>query len=140
MEVARAGKKITILANGSRASIIPFPVKHDDKTGFGFVLEMDGKRIGYTSDTEYYAGISRHYSGCDLLIVNNLKPKIDSIPGHLHSAATSRLLSEARPKLAVLTHMGISLLAAGPGREARKIEKKSGVRAISAKDGMKITI
>lgn len=137
---AAHGKKIAIRKGSARATLTPFPVRHEDKTGFGFVLEMGGKRIGYTSDTEYYAGISRHYSGCDILIANNLKAGDDGVPGHLHSATTARLLSEAKPKLAILTHMGRRLILASPSREAKRIGKLSGAKTIPAEDGMEITL
>jgi len=63
VEAAKIGQPIAIplCAGASRsASLVPAPVRHEDKTGFGFVLEMDGKRIGYTSDTEYFEGMPRH--------------------------------------------------------------------------------
>ena len=134
--VAVPGKKIKIGINGKVASILPTNVKHEDETGFGFVLEMDGKKIGYTSDTEYFEGISKQYKGCDILIANNLKGSEDGIPGHLYTAATAKLATEANPKLLLLTHIGISLLQSGPEKEAEKIEKMTGVKTISAVDGM----
>jgi len=133
--VARAGKPIKIGA----ATLMPTPVRHEDKTGFGFVLEMDGCRIGYTSDTEYFPALPKHFMHCDLLIANNLKCAPDSVGGHLYTAATARLLSECRPKMCAIAHMGLSLLKMGPSKEARKIEKESGVRTIAATDGMSIS-
>jgi len=132
------GHPIAIRARGKTATLIPAPVRHEDATGFGFTLEMGGKKIGYTSDTEYYAGMARHYAGCDALIANNLKAKADDIPAHMNSDTTIRLLAEAKPKLAILTHLGRKLILSGPEKEAKKIAKASGVRTIAAKDGMKI--
>jgi ribonuclease BN (tRNA processing enzyme) len=139
--VAIPGKKIT-LPSGSKkplATLTPIPTVHDDATGFGFVLEMSGARIGYTSDTEYFEGIARHYSGCDILVANNLKARQDGVGGHLCSEKTISILKKARPRLAVLTHFGISLIRAGPEKEAARISEKSGVRTIAAKDGMRIS-
>lgn len=136
--IAIPGKSATLSLRGKRAKIKFVPVAHEDLTGFGFVLEMDGARIGYTSDTEYYQGISAHFAGCDILVANNLKSARDSVPGHLHSAHTSLLFSEAKPKLGVLTHLGLSLIKGNPSLEAKKIEKQSGVRTIAAVDGLRI--
>jgi len=122
------------------AALIPAPVRHEDKTGFGFVLEMDGKRVGYTSDTEYFPSLSKHFPHCDILIANNLKAEADGVPGHLYSSTTAKLLSECSPSLCVLTHMGQSLIKSGPGKEARKIEMASGVRTIAAEDGMRLDV
>src|SRR3989338_2330427 len=63
--VAQPGKKIVVEMAGKRAVLHPTKVKHEDETGFGFVLEMGGARIGYTSDTEYFSGISEQYKKCD---------------------------------------------------------------------------
>ena len=138
--IAQTGKEIKISIGGKKATLLPVPVKHEDRSGFGFVLSMGGKRIGYTSDTEYFKGLGQHYAGCDALIVNCLKPRKDRVPGHLYTESTMQLLKEAQPKLAILSHMGIAFLEAGPGKEARKIEKASGVKTIAATDGMKINL
>ena len=135
-EVVRQGKPIKI---GS-ATLTPTPVRHEDRTGFGFVLEMDGARVGYTSDTEYFPSLSKHFARCDLLIANSLKCAPDSVGGHLYTSATARLMSECLPKLCAITHLGMSLIKSGPGKEARKIEKASGVRTIAAEDGMRIAL
>ncbi|MFA6213812.1 MAG: MBL fold metallo-hydrolase [Candidatus Micrarchaeia archaeon] len=140
--VAVPGKPLALGSGRKAAALLPTPVKHEDGTGFGFVLEMDGARVGYTSDTEYFPALSRHFSGCDALIANNLKPSRDAIGGHLFTSDTARLLSGCSkpPKLCVITHLGMSLLKAGPEKEAEKIEKASGVRTIAAEDGMEIAV
>jgi ribonuclease BN (tRNA processing enzyme) len=140
LHIAKHGKPIVLGSGGRRAVLLPRPVSHEDRTGFGFTLDMDGCRIGYTSDTEYFAGMGRLYPGCGLLIANNLKARKDSIPGHLCSAQAARLLSEAKPALCAITHMGMRLIEAGPGKEARKIQRASRVRTIAAKDGMRIRV
>ncbi len=139
-EIAEPGKKITIAIGGKKAVLLPTKVKHEDKTGFGFIIEMDGKRIGYTSDTEYFEGISKQYAGCDALIANCLKPSVDGIPGHLTSADSARLFSETKPKLGIISHLGMRMLKAGPEKEAKKIEKQSGVKTVAAEDGMNIKV
>ncbi|HIH18680.1 TPA: MBL fold metallo-hydrolase [Candidatus Micrarchaeota archaeon] len=138
--VAKPGKKISIAVNGKKASLTPTRTKHDDKTGIGFVLEMDGQSLGYTSDTEYFYGISDQYRGCDVLIANNLKAKKDGVPGHLFTSHTIRLFQEAQPKLGIITHLGMRLIRAGAEKEAKKIQKASGVRTIAAKDGMRVDL
>jgi phosphoribosyl 1,2-cyclic phosphodiesterase len=136
VEVARQGRRIRL----DGASILPTPVIHDDATGFGFVLEMDGKRVGYTSDTEYFPSLPKHFLRCDILIANSLKAGADGVPGHLYSETTAKLLSACSPKLCVITHLGQSLIKAGPGAEAKSIEKASGVRTIAATDGMRLDV
>ncbi|MCX6769344.1 MAG: MBL fold metallo-hydrolase [Candidatus Micrarchaeota archaeon] len=138
--IARHGSKILFPKKNPKASLAPIPVRHEDKTGFGFVLSMNNRKIGYTSDTEYYSGMGVHYSGCDILVVNNLKARADNVPGHMCSKDTARLLSQAKPKLALLSHMGLRLIRASPEREAARIQAESGVRTVAAKDGMRISL
>jgi phosphoribosyl 1,2-cyclic phosphodiesterase len=139
-EIAVPGKQIKLRIRGKSISILPTKVKHEDKTGFGFVLEMDGLLIGYTSDTEYFAGISEQYAGCDVLIANCLKPSEDGIPGHLYSDSTAKLFSEAAPKLGIISHLGMSMLKANPEKEAKKIGMLSGIKTVAAVDGMRLNL
>ena len=136
--IASHGKPVLIGSGSRSARLFPTPVRHDDMTGFGFVLEMDGKRVGYTSDTEYFNALPSHFMNCDLLVANNLKAGDDGVPGHLYSDTTVKLLTACSPRLCVLSHMGSSLIKAGPALEAKKIEKASGVRTIAATDGMRV--
>ncbi|MFA5108350.1 MAG: MBL fold metallo-hydrolase [Candidatus Micrarchaeia archaeon] len=138
--ILRAGekKKITIEKGGREYGFLiqGTNVKHEDIFGFGFVLEIDGKKIGYTSDTEYIKSVHEsQYAGLDLLIANCLKPAADEIAGHMHSIDLSKLLLSTKPSACLLTHMGMKMLAAGPEKEAGAIEKISGVRTIAGRDG-----
>ena len=138
--VAQTGKKIEAEIRGKKFSLLPTKVRHEDENGFGFVLEMGRARVGYTSDTEYFEGIGRQYALCDVLVVNSLKPKEDGIPGHLDTDAAIKLILEAGPKIAVMTHLGMSMLSAGPEKEAARVERESGVRTVAAKDGMRVGV
>lgn len=110
--------------------------RHEEESCFGFKLEMDGLTFGYTSDTEYFDGLYRQYKGCDWLISNTMKPHADAFKGHFTGDQTIELLKVAKPKMAILTHMGMKMLNEGPEKEAARIEKESGVRTLAARDGM----
>jgi ribonuclease BN (tRNA processing enzyme) len=111
--------------------------KHDEPTAFGFKLWIDANVIGYTGDTEYSTEIAKKFSGCDYLIVNCLKPTSDGIPDHLKTADVIEMLKIAKPKFAILSHMGVKILHAGPEKEAALIEKETGVPCVAARDGQK---
>ena len=115
-------------------------VRHDEPSAFGFKLKIDGKIIGYTSDTEFFPELPSLFKGCDCLIINILKPKDDGIPDHLETAQGIKIIKDAKPKKAVINHMGISFLRAGPASQAKIIEEKTGINVIAAKDGMKIKL
>jgi ribonuclease BN (tRNA processing enzyme) len=111
---------------------------HDGFPAFGFVLEMDGKKIGYTGDTEYFPEMAEEYAGCDLLIVNVMKPFSDQYVGHLTAEDASKLLGRVQPKLAIITHMGLKMLRYPAEKRAKEIEDETGVKVIAATDGMEI--
>ena len=107
---------------------------HRNSKAIGIILE-GSKRIGYTSDTEYFDGMRESYEGCDYLILNCLRPRDDPWPEHMNAAMAERLISEVRPKLAVLTHLGLKLIGKADS-EARLITKNTGIKTIAAKDNM----
>jgi phosphoribosyl 1,2-cyclic phosphodiesterase len=111
-------------------------VKHDEPTTFGFKLTIEEKIIGYTSDTNPIEGLGEKFSGCDLLIINCLKPYADGIPDHLETKDVIEILKVAKPKKAVISHFGLKMIRADPDLEAKKIEYESEVETLAAKDGM----
>lgn len=116
------------------------PMKHEEPTTFGFKLYLDGGVLGHISDTEFTESLGRDFAGCGCLVVNCIKPEKDPYKGHLTTPEVIKIVKEAKPKLCVITHMGLKMLRAGPAREAEKIEKETGVKTVAAKDGMKIRI
>lgn len=133
MDAPAAGKPAKVVGSFSLRGV---HVKHDEDSAFGFVMELDGVRIGYTSDTEYLPSIHNSaFAGVDVLIANNLKSAADGIPDHLHSGHLITLLKAAKPKLCILSHMGMGLIQSGPEIEAARIESASGVPTIAGKDG-----
>lgn len=135
---ARWGEKKKFSNGKAEFEIEITKAKHEEDTCFGFKLAMEGFTLGYTSDTEYFEGLSEQYVGCDWLIVNTMKPEKDGYLGHFTSGDTISLLKVAKPKMAILTHMGMKMLREGPEKEAARIERESGVRTIAAKDGMRL--
>jgi phosphoribosyl 1,2-cyclic phosphodiesterase len=50
-----------------------------------------------------------------------------------------KIVEEACPEQAVLTHLGMQMIFQGPAREAKLIEEKTGTPTVAATDGMHIT-
>lgn len=125
---------------GASAELSPKKMQHDEESGFGFVLNMDGLKIGYTSDTDWFPELGKQYSGCDLLIVNNLQPFGKKLADHLSSEDTVRLLGDAKPKMCALTHLGMRFVPLPAEVDAQKIQEEGGVRTIAARDGMEIDL
>ena len=107
--------------------------KHDEEKCIGFVLE--DKKLGYTADTEYYEGLENYFKGCDCLIVNCLRPKNVKPYGHITSDKAKILIEKANPKMAILQHFGMKMVFGIAEREAKWIQKETGVRTIAVRDG-----
>lgn len=96
--------------------------------------------LGYTSDTSFFPELVDEFKGCNVLVVNTLKPRGATIFSHMNSDDAVELLKGVKPKLAILQHFGRSMLEAGPASEAVEIQNKSGVKTIAAQDGLMIDI
>ncbi len=46
------------------------------------------------------------------------------------------MISQVRPRLAIITHFGLEMLKADPLNEAREIQRITGVQTIAAQDGL----
>ncbi len=123
-----------------KVSIKATPTKHRDAEGIGFVFGGEGMRIGYTGDGEYFPGMEKHFMGCDLLVMNVLRPRTDKWPGHMNSEGALDLVKAARPGQAVMQHFGMKMIKGIAEKEASWISGRSGVKTTAARDGMSITI
>jgi len=115
--------------------------RHSDPDTVGFRFETeDVGDIAYTSDTEYFEGIGRYYKGVRLLILCVMRPAGKPWKGHMTTEDAIKIIEEAKPENAIITHFGMQMIFRGPRNEARLIENKTGVPTIAANDGMHIKI
>jgi phosphoribosyl 1,2-cyclic phosphodiesterase len=111
--------------------------RHSDPDAVGFRFETNEfGDFAYTSDTEYFEGISKYYEGVRLLILCVLRPAEKPWKGHMTTNDAIRILEATRPEKAILTHLGMQMILKGPAGEARLIEEKTGVPTIAAVDRM----
>jgi phosphoribosyl 1,2-cyclic phosphodiesterase len=109
-----------------------------DAVGFRFETEEYGD-FAYTSDTEYFEGIGKYYEGVRLLMLCVMRPAGKPWKGHMTTEDAVKIVEEARPEQAVLTHLGMQMIFQGPAKEAKIIEEKTGVATTAALDGMRIS-
>ena len=115
--------------------------RHSDPDTVGFRFETeDVGDIAYTSDTEYFEGIGKYYKGVRLLILCVMRPAGKPWKGHMTTEDAIKIIEEAKPENAIITHFGMQMIFRGPRNEARLIENKTGVPTIAANDGMHIKI
>jgi ribonuclease BN (tRNA processing enzyme) len=141
-------EKIEVLVEGEVYSIgnIKFstPVKHVHPVEtYGLIIYSSRITISLIADTLYFEGLENYYRG-DILILNtvrlesksNLKYDIQ----HLTVQDAKKIISHIRPKLAILTHFGMTLLKARPWEVAQQLSEELGIKVISANDGMQINL
>ena len=132
-------EKIYILKPDEEISFLNVKLKttkcvHGEENCMGFVLE-DEKKIGYTADGEYYEGQENYFKDCDCLIINCLRPRNSEPYGHMTADKAKILIERAKPKLAILQHLGMKMLFGVAEREAKWIEQETGIKTVAAKDG-----
>lgn len=113
--------------------------RHTDTDAVGFRFKTESGDIAYTSDTEYFKGIDKYYEKVRLLILCVMRPAGKPWKGHMTTDDAIRIIEEASPERAVLTHLGMQMIFKGPSKEAELIEEKTGVPTVAAVDGMRIT-
>ena len=114
--------------------------EHGDPTGVGFQIDYNGFKLSYTSDTAYFDGLADYHAGSDILIASVLRPGNRSINGHMCSRDFVDLINEVKPKVAVMTHLGLKMISSNPVTEAKKVSKKTGVKTIAAFDGLSFNV
>jgi ribonuclease BN (tRNA processing enzyme) len=142
IEVLKEGKSYSV-GNVSFTT----PVRHIHRVEtYGMVFRTAKYTFSYIADTRYFEGLCQHYSG-ELLIINLvfLEPRPpDANPmtptDHLAVPDAEQIIKGLKPRVAILTHFGMSMWRAKPWQIAEKLTEKTGVKVIAARDGMKFDL
>jgi phosphoribosyl 1,2-cyclic phosphodiesterase len=134
-------QKIEAVANMKfqvgNVDVLVTEARHTDPDAVGFRFETrEFGDFAYTSDTEYFEGISKYYEGVRLLLLCVMRPAGKPWKGHMTTNDAVKIVEAARPEQTVLTHLGMQMIFRGPDREAKLIEEKTGVPTVAASDGM----
>jgi phosphoribosyl 1,2-cyclic phosphodiesterase len=113
---------------------------HGDPKAVGFKIRSSDIIISYTSDTEYFEGLSKYHKCADVLIGSVIRAGSDRIRGHMSVDDFQALINEVKPKLAVMTHLGMKFIMESPEREAQRVTKNTGIQTLAARDGMRIDL
>jgi len=143
--------KVEILEEGKSYSIgdISFttPIRHIHPVEtYGLFFTTPQHTFSHITDTRYFDSLCQHYSG-ELLILNVafLKPRSSEeqqiMPiDHLSVPDAERIITELKPKVAILTHFGMAMWQAKPWEVAQRLSQNTGVKVIAARDGMKFDL
>lgn len=113
---------------------------HEDPKAVGAIFESDEARVAYVADTSFFPGLADEYSGCDVMVLNVMRPDNDRIPWHLCTDDVVKLVTEAKPKQVLMNHFGLKMLSAMPDAQAAKVQKETGIKTRAARDGLVVKI
>lgn len=131
-----------VLSEGTRHELAPgvtleTPLAHDHGVEtYGYRLAAEGLVVGHVIDTFWMDALPTAYAGVDLLIVNTTRAKgRDRRYLHLGADDAEALVAAIRPRLAILTHLGMQLPPLGAQAAAQAISERTGVPTVAARDG-----
>jgi len=102
---------------------------------YGLKFNIKNTTVSLLTDTRYFNELVNFYK-TDILIICVVffepRPEVD----HLCLADVESLIRDIKPKKAILTHFGMTMLRAKPQIQALELSKKLGIEVIAAYDGM----
>jgi ribonuclease BN (tRNA processing enzyme) len=116
-------------------------VRHDHPVEtYGLIFRASGHVIGCLTDTRYFETLHESYAGVELLVINMTFTEPRPAVAHLAIPDVARLVTEIKPKLAVLTHFGMQVWQARPWLIADDLTQKTGIKVMAARDGLKLEL
>jgi len=113
------------------------PLKHIHPVEtYGLKFYLGETQISLIADTRYFKELEKVYR-TEILIIHTVffspHPEID----HLCLEDAERLIRNIKPKIAILTHFGMTMLKEKPHLIAQNLKEKLNIEVISAYDGMR---
>ena len=116
----------------------PVRHKHPAET-YGFVFQTPRHTFSWITDTRYFEDLASHYEG-DLLIINVVRLSSGAPIDHLSLPEAKRIIEEMKPKMAILTHFGMTMWRGRPWELAKKLTEETRISVIAARDGMEFDL
>jgi len=145
IEILKEGKSYKIGGNGSTSSpqvsfSTPIRHKHPVET-YGLIFNYNSKKIAFIIDTLYFEELAKAYKA-DMLIMNISRyvPHESGEVEHLCLDDGIKLIKKIKPKVAVLTHFGMTMIKNKPWEIAAKLEKELKTKVIAASDGLTLNL
>jgi phosphoribosyl 1,2-cyclic phosphodiesterase len=110
------------------------PHRHPVNT-FGLKFYLHKTCVALLTDTKYFAQLEDFYK-TDILIIAVVffqpRPEVE----HLCLQDAEELIARIKPKKAILTHFGMTMLSAKPHLRAQELSARLGIEVEAAYDGM----
>jgi len=133
-EVVRLQPETTYSVNDLEFSTSPRHKHQVETYGFRF-----GDRLGWVTDSAYYDGIAEQHKA-DVMIIHVVLMQCRAELPHLCLDDAERIIREAKPKLAILTHFGMTVWRAHPWELAADLTQRIGIEVKAARDGMSLDV
>ncbi|MCM8804288.1 MAG: MBL fold metallo-hydrolase [Candidatus Omnitrophica bacterium] len=114
---------------------IPGKHRHGVET-YGFKLTKDNTTISYIPDTSFFPELIEYYKGSDFLIINVVLYEKKENIAHLCLSEAEEIIKGIKPKKAILTHFGMTMLKNKIWEKKDEISQRVGSQVIIANDGM----
>ena len=98
-----------------------------------------GDKLGWVTDSAFYEGIAEQHRAEVLVIHTVLLEPRPPLP-HLSLDDAEAIIRAARPRLAILTHFGMTMWRAHPWELAARLSESTGIEVKAARDGMTIDL
>jgi ribonuclease BN (tRNA processing enzyme) len=115
--------------------------RHPAET-YGIKFRRDGHTIAFLVDTERFDGLAEAYQDADVLVINVVRraPHESGTVMHLTLDDARDIIAQVRPRKAVLTHFGMTMLQARPHELAQSLSQELGLDVVAASDGMTLPL
>jgi len=97
-----------------------------------------GDRLGWVTDSAYYEGIAEQHRA-EVMVIHAVLRERRPLP-HLCLDDAEAIIRAARPRLAILTHFGMTMWRAHPWELAAQLTESTGVEVKAARDGMTVEL
>lgn len=110
---------------------------------YGFEFKFSKGAISYIADTRFFPELVNEFNG-GVLIINTVRydhdPDSNKIIDHLTFNEAIHIIKEIKPRLAILTHFGMTMLKNKPRELAEKASSQTNIKVICASDGMELDL
>ncbi|PIN79593.1 hypothetical protein COV16_03395, partial [Candidatus Woesearchaeota archaeon CG10_big_fil_rev_8_21_14_0_10_34_8] len=133
-------EKVVQISDGNKVNynniqIIAVKIKNSDPDAIGLKIITPSFSLGYTSKTKYASLVRESFKGVEILILELPLFALKKSEDGLSLAEAERLISEVKPKVAVLTGFGIEILKQDILEITRNMNRRTNIQIIAANDG-----
>ncbi|GAC1640647.1 MAG: MBL fold metallo-hydrolase [Candidatus Dormibacteraceae bacterium] len=129
-EVIRLEPETTYTVKDITFTTTPRHVHQVETYGFRF-----GDRLGWITDSAYYDDIAEQHKA-EVMVIHVVLMQCRADLPHLCLDDAERIIREAKPRLAILTHFGMTVWRAHPWELAADLTQRIGTEVKAARDGM----